>query len=55
MSELDAFHQQYILESIKDNQTFITCCELNNLNELAKRYDSEKNIYETKNGNFIRR
>jgi DNA replication and repair protein RecF len=47
MSELDSFHQEFIFEFIKNNQVFITCCELNGLENLKKA-----KVLCVKNGKF---
>lgn len=48
MSELDINRQNYILNHIKNRQSFITCCDPSNVERL-----NEGNIIEVKNGEVI--
>ena len=52
LSELDKNRQHYLLESIGDIQTMITCT---GLDEFIKKYFSENTIFHVKDGNVIKK
>ena len=51
-SELDSARQSYLLESIQDIQTFITCT---GLDDFVSHYFEKRMVYEVKNGSVIRK
>lgn len=51
LSELDSNRQKYLMNHIKEIQTFITCTELDNFKEIEKKKDIS--FYKIKNGELI--
>lgn len=51
-SELDSARQSYLLDGIREIQTFITCT---GLDDLITRHFHQKMVYEVKNGSVIRK